>query len=426
MMVDAVVIGGGQAGLAVSHHLARRGIEHTVLERNRVAETWRSQRWDSFALNTPSWMNLLPGETEPLEPRDAFIGRDAYVAHLQAYADEGRIPVQTGVNVTAVTSRPDGNSFVVAAADDGGTSEIETRSVVVASGLQRVPRIPAFGDVLPDGVHAVHAADYRSPTDLPTGAVLVVGSAQSGVQIAEDLLDAGRTVYLCTSAVARVRRRFRGRDTMEWLVDAGFFDVTPDRLPDPRMRLAKMPTTSGVGRFGHTVSLQALAARGAILLGRPTAVEGDRLLLDDTVGANIAFGDARSAEVNVEVEKMVGAMAPDAPPLEPDPADAPHPDPMSVRSPRELDLDAAGVGTVVWATGFGGDLGYLGVPVIDDSGAPIHQRGVAEVPGIFFLGFPWLHTRKSGIIFGVDEDASYIADRVADRGQTRANGGAGS
>jgi len=418
-MLDAVVIGGGQAGLAVSHHLARRGIEHTVLERGRVAETWRTQRWDSFALNTPSWMNLLPGEKDPVEPRDAFIGRDAYIARLQEYAETNRVPIRTGVNVTAVAARPDGDTFVVTADDTTGTSEIEARSVIVASGLQRIPKIPVLGRALPDGVRQVHAADYRSPADLPTGAALIVGSAQSGVQIAEDLLEAGRTVFLCTSAVARVRRRFRGRDTMEWLVGAGFFDVTPDRLPDPRMRLAKMPTTSGLGRFGHTVGLQALAERGAILLGRPTAVEGDRLLLDDTVGANIAFGDARSAEINVEVEKIVQAMAPDAPPLEPDPADAPHPDPMSVRSPRELDLDAAGVGTVVWATGFGGDLGYLTVPVFDDQGTPVHQRGVAKVPGIYFVGFPWLHDRKSGIILGVDQDSAYIADRVATRGTVR-------
>jgi len=264
MAVEAVVIGGGQAGLAVSHHLARRGIDHTVLERGRVAETWRTQRWDSFALNTPSWMNLLPGETEPLEPRDAFIGRDAYVARLEGYAESNQVPIRTGVNVTSVAARPGGDTFLVSV-DDGGTmSEIETRSVIVASGVQRVPQIPAFGRALPDHVRQVHAADYRSPAGVPAGAVLIVGSAQSGVQIAEDLLDAGRTVYLCTSAVARVRRRFRGRDTMEWLVGAGFFDVTPDRLPDPRMRLAKMPSISGVGRFGHTVSLQALSERGAI------------------------------------------------------------------------------------------------------------------------------------------------------------------
>ena len=181
------------------------------------------------------------------------------------------------------------------------------------------------------------------------------------------------------------------------------------------MRFARQPTISGVGRFGHTVSLQSLAERGVILLGRPTAIEGDRVLLDDTVGANIAFGDRKSAETTQAVEDGIRGSGGDAPPLEPDPADTPHPDPMSVRSPEELDLGRSGIGSVVWATGFGGDLGYLRVPVLDEEAQPIHTRGVSTVPGIYFLGFPWLWTRKSGIIVGIDEDAAFLADRVSER-----------
>jgi putative flavoprotein involved in K+ transport len=246
--------------------------------------------------------------------------------------------------------------------------------------------------------------------------VLIVGSGQSGVQIAEDLLDAGRTVYLSTSAVSRLRRRYRGRDSLEWLVDAGvFYDVPVPRLPDPNVRFQTLWTTSGVGRLGHTVSLQSLADRGAILLGRPIGIEGDRLQLDDSVGANIAFGDRKSADFNAQIEAFVRSTGVESPPLEADPADVPHPDPVSVRTPSELDLSTAGVGTVIWATGFSGDLSYLDVPVLDEHAAPIHERGVAKVPGIFFVGFPWLWTRKSGIILGVDEDTAFIADRVADR-----------
>lgn len=416
-MIEAVVIGAGHAGLGVSHHLARHGIEHTVLERGLVGESWRSQRWDSFALNTPNWMNRLPGETEIAEPRDAFLSGVALVAHLQAYAEGQGLPIRTGLTVTGVAERPGDGSFLVTADDTagGGTVELEARNVVVASGVQRVPKIPAIAGALPTGIRQLHSADYRRPADLPTGAVLVVGTAQSGVQIAEDLLDAGRTVYLCTSAVARFRRRYRGRDAMEWFLDAGWFDVTPDRLPDPRIRFARQPAISGVGRFGHTVSLQYLAERGAILLGRPTAIEGDRLLLDDTVGANIAFGDERSAEFNAELEEASQASGTEPAALEPDPADMPHPDPMSVRSPRELDLDAAGIGSVVWATGFGGDLAYLPSRVFDPSGVPAHERGVTTAPGIYVLGIPWLWTRKSGIILGGDEDGAFIADRVAER-----------
>jgi putative flavoprotein involved in K+ transport len=414
-MLEAVVIGGGQAGLGTSYHLTRHGIKHTILERGRVAESWRSQRWDSFALNTPNWMNRLPGEVDAIEPRDAFLTRDAYAERLQAYADEHRLPIRTGVEVTVVSAESDGAGFVVSAGGGSGAVEIETRCVVVASGLQRVPKIPAIARSVPADVRQLHAAGYRCPEDLPVGAVLVVGSAQTGVQIAEDLLEAGRTVYLCTSAVGRLRRRSRGRDTFEWLVEAGFYDVRLDRLPDPHVRFARQPNISGVGRFGHTVSLQYLAERGVVLLGRPAAFEGDRLVLDDTVGANIEFGDRKSAEFNAMVDDGMRAAGLEPPPLEHDPADAPHPNPGSVRSPSELDLDAAGIGSVVWATGFGGDLRYLQMPVLDERHEPVHERGVAKVPGIYFLGFPWLSSRKSGIILGIDDDAAFIADRVATR-----------
>ena len=365
-------------------------------------------------LNTPNWMNRLPGESDPIEPPDAFLTRDAFAEHLQGYARDHRIPVRTGVDVTSIAARP-GGGFVVSGQAGSDTVEIETASVVVASGVQRVPKVPTIARSLPDGVRGIHAAAYRRPDDLPTGAVLVVGSAQSGVQIVEDLLDAGRTVYLCTSAVGRLRRRTRGRDTFEWLIDAPFFTTPVDSLPDPAVRFARQPTISGVGRFGHTVSLQSLAERGVILLGRPTAIEGDRVLLDDTVGANIAFGDRKSAETTQAIEDDIRGSGGDAHPLEPDPADAPHPDPMSVRSPAELDLGRSGIGSVVWATGFGGDLGYLRVPVLDEEAQPIHTRGVSTVPGIYFLGFPWLWTRKSGIIVGIDEDAAFLADRVSER-----------
>jgi putative flavoprotein involved in K+ transport len=414
MTIDAVVIGGGQAGLGASYHLARRGIEHVVLERDQVAESWRSQRWDSFAMNTPNWMNRLPGEADVAEPRDAFATGSAFAQHLQDYADRERLPIRTGMDVGKVTNRPDG-TFLLTAQHGGGEVEIETRHVIAASGIQRVPRIPAIASELPDAVQQLHTSSYRNPTALPAGAVLVVGSAQSGVQVVEDLLDAGRTVYLCTSAVARSRRRHRGRDFMEWLAAGGFFDIPVDRLPDPRIRFARQPVVSGTGRFGHSVSLQSLAERGVTLLGRPREIQGDRWLLDDTVGANIAFADQKSAEINAEVQKAIDAGGGGLHPLEPDPADEPHPDPMSVRSPADLDLDAAGVGTVIWATGVGGDLSYLPSSVFDPDGAPVHQRGVTAVPGIYFLGFPWLWTRKSGIILGVDEDAKFIADRVAER-----------
>lgn len=413
-MLDAVVVGAGQAGLGASCYLQQEGREHAVLERGRVGETWRSQRWDSFSLNTPTWMNRLPGIEEDLEPRDGFLLRDEYVRLLEGYAARFTLPVRTGVTVTGVErSRRDGSFVVHTDAPDLGA--VEARNVIVASGIQRVPKIPPIAASLPPAIAQLHTADYRNPGQLPPGAVLVVGSAQSGGQIVEDLLDAGRAVYLSTSAVARLRRRYRGRDVTEWLVGSGFYDLPLDRLPDPTMRFAAQPILSGTGRYGHTLSLQYLAERGAILLGRLRAVRDGRLDLDDTLARNIRFADQKSAEFNRAIENGLRDAGIDLPPLEPDPADAPHPDPDSVRSPERLDLEACGIGSVVWATGFTGEFGWLRLPVLDHAGAPIHERGVSPVPGLYFLGFPWLHSRKSGIILGVDADAGFIAGHLAAR-----------
>ena len=429
MNVDTVVIGAGQAGLGVSWHLARRGIEHVVLERGAIGDTWRTQRWETFTLNTPNWMNRLPGETTDIEPRDGFLTRDAFVERLERYAIDHRLPVRTGIEVTAVTAAGAVGPFRVSTAvatdaigtdgpgTDGpvGGEEIVARTIVIASGGQRVPKIPPVAADFPAHVRQLTTADYRRPDALPPGGVLVVGSGQSGVQIVEDLLEAGRHVSLCTSAVSRFRRRYRGRDTMEWLKEAGFWDQTLERLPDPEMRFATIPITSGVGRYGHTVSLQSLGTGGATLLGRPVRVEGDRLILDDTLGANVAFGDRGSAAIKAGIDKGLLDRGIPLPAIEPDPADEPHPDPTAVHSPATLDLEAAGIGSVIWTTGFTGSFGYLGLPVLDADGLPRQVGGVAPVPGIYFVGLPWLTRRRSGIVNGVDEDAGSVVGRVAER-----------
>lgn len=416
--IDAVVVGAGQSGLAASWHLSRRGIDHVVLERGRVGQTWRSQRWDSFALNSPNTMNRLPGEPDDVAPRDGFLTRDAWIDHLQAYADSHALPVRPSTTVMSVATHREPGTFTVTTIRDrdGTVDTIETRHVIVASGAQAVPKIPALSTALPPWVHQLHTADYRAPSALPTGAVLVVGSAQSGIQVAEDLLDAGRTVYLCTSSVSRLRRRQRGRDSLEWLTAVGFYEMTPEQLPDPRMMFAPQPLISGVGPLGHTVSLQSLAERGARLLGRPIGVEGDRIRLDDSIGANIELGDRIAAELNGVIERGIVEAGLPLPPLEPDPADEAHPDPMSVHGPDELDLEASGVSTVIWATGFDGDFGFLPAPVIDGRGLPIHDRGAARIPGIHFMGLGWMTTRKSALILGADADAADLAERIARAG----------
>lgn len=412
-MIEAIIVGAGQCGLAASWHLKRRGLEHVVLERGRIGETWRSQRWDSFTLNTPTWFNRLPGEPPDLAPRDAFLQRDDWIDHLQTYAVDQGLPVRTSTAVTSVRPGYRAGTFLVSTAGADAGDPIETRHVIVASGAQIVPKLPPLAAALPSWIHQLHSADYRSPAALGGGGVLVVGSAQSGVQITEDLLEAGRAVSLCTSLVGRWRRRQRGRDTLEWLTEAGFYDQTPDQLPDPSPRFAPIPQISGVGRLGHTVSLQSLESRGVRLLGRPIGIDGDRLLLDDSLGANIAHADRISAELIALVESLIRDAGLPLPPLEPDPADEPHPDPASVHGPEAFDLDANGISTVIWATGFDGDFSFVDGLDLDERGVPSHDRGAALIPGIHFLGLRWMTTRKSALICGADADAAALADLIA-------------
>jgi putative flavoprotein involved in K+ transport len=418
-MIEAVVIGAGQAGLAASYHLRQHGIEHVVLESGRIGESWRSQRWDSFVLNTPNWMSQLPGEGEPVEARDAFLGRDAFVDHLEAYVRDQRLAIREGSEVTAVrpnrgrTEREAG-TFTVRVSSSERDDELVTRSVIVASGGQRVPRIPAIAGSLPAEIAQLAGAGYRAPRDLPPGSVLVVGSAQTGVQVVEDLLESGRRVYLCTSAVGRYPRRYRGRDVLEWLSGAGAFDIPTERLPDPSVRLMPTPLVSGVGHLGHTVSLQGLAAQGAILLGRPIEVHGTRLRLDQSVGPNVALGDRISAETKGQIDQGIVESGDRLPPLEPDDPDRAHPDPLSIRAPEELDLEAAGVTSVIWTTGFRGDFGYLPAELLDPAGQPVQVHGITSVAGVFCIGLPWQTRRRSALISGVDLDAAFVAERLAE------------
>ncbi len=408
-MLETLVIGAGQAGLAASHHLSRAGVDHVVLERGRIGETWRTQRWDSFALNTPGRGSVLPGDLEGPSPADGFAGRDAYVAYLQAYAGRAAVLPQTGVSVSRVRRRPDGSGFDVST-DVAG--ELAARTVIVAAGAQRVPRLPAMAADLPADVTQLHSSAYRNPDQLPAGAVLVVGGAQSGVQIVEDLLDAGRSVHLATSRVARMRRRYRGRDIFDWLFEIGFFDQTLAMLPNPAMEFAPLPMISGLGPLGHTVSLQWLVERGVSLLGRLAGLDHGRLAFDDDLGANIAWADARSAEVSHSIDAAIASKGLNAPPPEPDPVDQPYPDPSAVHGPTSLDLVAAGISTVVWTTGVTGDLSFLPDEALGPGGHPIQRDGKSGIPGLWYLGLPWQRNRASGIIAGTVADAPLLVGQV--------------
>jgi len=411
---DVVVIGAGSAGLGVGYHLGAASVDFVIVERGEIGESWRSQRWDSFAVNTPNRINGLPGSPYDGDDPDGFWLRDQLVESFERHAARHSLPIRTGTTVVGVSALDDW--FVVDTVDRDGVSEsLTARSVVVASGGQATPKIPAISSRFPESIVQLLAADYRSPEALPEGAVVVIGSGQSGCQIVEDLVEAGRTVYLCTSRVARVPRRYRGSDVLVWMVDVGLMDQQVEDLADPVMQFAAQPQVSGVGPRGRTVSLQELQRQGVRLMGRLSDVTDGILTTDDGLAGHIAFADGFSAELKQNIDAFVQGHRIDAPPAEADPIDVAAGPGVAAAGLVSLDLAAEGVSTVVWCTGFHGDFSWLQVPATDADGRPVHVRGVSPVPGIYFLGFPWLHTRKSGIIHGVDEDARWVAEAIVAR-----------
>lgn len=375
-----------------------------------------SQRWDSFRLNTPRFMSVLPGLPYDGPEPDGFAPATELVEYFQRYVEHFALPVRTGVKVVSV-EQPAGAEHFVVKINTGEQSEecVTSRSVVIAAGLLQTPKFPAAHSRLPHDIVQLHTGGYRNPAGLPPGAVVVVGSAQSGCQIAEELLSAGRTVYLCTSRVPRVPRRYRGRDILEWWIDTKFFDVTYASLPDKAMSRLPQPQASGVGRYGHSVSLQSLARQGAVILGRLLDVEGSHLILSDEAAAHVRFADGFSQQAKDGIDTYLRQAGISLPPVEDDPADMPDPQALCASPLRELDLRECGVGAVIWATGFTGDLSWIHLPVLGANGGPVHEQGVSPVRGLYFIGFPWLRSRKSGIIYGIEEDARHIAAAIAEQ-----------
>ncbi len=412
--LDTIIVGAGQAGLGVSYFLQQVGNQHIVFERGRIGESWLSQRWDSFTLNTPNFMSVLPGLPYDGPQPDGFGRRDELVSYFQRYVEHFQLPVRTGVTVVSVERAKDEEHFIVKTRTARQTEEtVLSRSIVIASGILQTPKFPPTRSRIPNTITQLHTAGYRSAAALPPGAVVIVGSGQSGCQIAEDLLSAGRRVYLCTSKVGRAPRRYRGRDLLEWWVDMKFLDVTFDSLEDKSISRAAQPQISGLGRYGHTISLQQLARQGAVILGRLLDVESDTLVLSDEAVAHVRFADEFSQRLKDGIDAYLAQAGITPPPLEADPADVPDPQAECVSPLRRLNFREARVSTVIWATGFTADFSWIHLPVLDPEGKPIQQRGISPVRGMYFIGFPWLNSRKSGIIYGIEEDAHYLAGAIA-------------
>jgi putative flavoprotein involved in K+ transport len=401
-VLEAVVVGAGSAGLAVSHALIRAGIPHRVLERGRIGETWRTQRWDSFRMNTPNSLTVMPGDTYDGPDPDGSLTRDEFVALLEDFAEQNRLPVDLNTPVTELVK--DGGAYRLAT--PRGT--LWARNVVIASGSLNRPRRPVWSGALQPDLFQIDASDYRSPTVLPPGSILIVGSGQSGGQIAEDLLEAGRRVFLATGHIGRFARTYRGRHIITWLVESGFMDVPRQELMDVSGRIWGRPLLGAV----HTISLQSLSARGVVLLGRFTGTQGRRLAFADNLNEHIRFADESSAHTKCHIDDYIRRARINAPAAEPDPAETVVPC-LSAAPIRALDAAACGITTVIWCTGFEGDFSWVRVPgVLDVQEQPVHQDGVAAVPGIYFAGLDFASTRKSGTILAVAEEADRLVRQL--------------
>jgi putative flavoprotein involved in K+ transport len=402
--VDTLVIGAGQAGLAMSEHLSKQAVPHLIVERRRIAERWRSERWDSLVANGPAWHDRFPGMTFGGIDPDSFATRDQIVDYFVAYAKQIAAPIRCGVEVRALHRKADGSGF------HAETSEgaIDATNVVVATGPFQRPLVPA---VVPANVGSaqMHSSAYRNPAQLRAGAVLVVGAGSSGVQIAEELVRAGRPVYLSVGPHNRPPRRYRDRDFVWWLRVLGEWDA---KTAGPGTEHVTIAVSGANG--GHTVDFRKLAARGLTLLGSATRYHhGDLHFLPD-LATNIARGDANYLSVLDAADAYVAQQGLDLP-EEPGAREIAL-NPQCVSSPiAKLNLAAAGITSIIWATGYALDFGWLKPDAFDDKGRPVHQRGVAAVPGLYFLGLPWLSRRASPFIWGVWHDAEYLAERIAAR-----------
>lgn len=407
--MDTVIIGAGQAGLATSYWLKQHGREHVVLEKaDRAGSAWR-QRWDSFTLVTPNWSFRLPGGDYGLADPQGYMGRDQIIASFEDYVARHQLPVRFNSEATSVELAPDGRSYIV---HSGDGAPIEAANVVIASGSFQRPRLPAYAVNLPAHFVQMHSGQYRNPQSLPDGAVLVVGSGQSGAQIAEELYQSGRTVYLCVGSAGRAPRRYRGRDTWEWLSVTGFLDRTVDKLPSPRARFAGNPHISGHDG-GHTLNLHQFARAGVRLLGHLSGVEDGAITLAPDLHESLARADQFEAQLVKMIDAYIERTGTDAP-LEELPRLR---DGFAVEIVTRLDLAAAGVTSVIWALGYRFDFSLVKLPVFDGDGSPVQERGVTAAPGLYFVGLNWLHSQKSGLLQGVGDDAAFIASHLVARGK---------
>ena len=413
--VETVIVGAGQAGLTMSALLRDAGEEHVVLEaRDRLGGGWLD-RWESFRLVTPNWTSAFAGFPYDGADPDGFMARDEIVARIARYAEVIAAPVELGAGVERLTRSTDPGRPGYHLATTRGP--LAARRVVIAAGGFHVPKIPPFGAAMPARIAQYHPHSFRSEAGLPPGAVLVVGSGQSGVQIAEELHDAGRRVFLSVGHCGRAPRRYRGRDFFFWLwglrdrgAEFGVGLPTVEQLPFPRLRFACNPQLSG-HHGGHDMNLRRMAHDGITLVGRLAGIDGERVAFGPDLAANLAYADAFFDErlrgpIDTFIERSGATAGPD------------DREPFAYEPPEvaELDLAAENVGSVIWTTGYRSDFSWIEFPILDPFGLPVHDRGVSSIPGLYFLGLPWLRDQGSATLFGVARDGADLLERMTASG----------
>jgi putative flavoprotein involved in K+ transport len=398
--VDVAIIGGGQAGLATSWYLTQSNVDHVVLESGRVAETWRSRRWDSFCLVTPNQFIHLPGAKYAGPDPDGFMTLAEIVDYFQSWADSFDAPVGGNSRVTKLEA--DGAGFLLTLSS--GT--IKARTVVVATGAYQRAHRPAGAESLPRDVVQLLAEEFTNPAALPPGAVLVVGSGQTGCQLAEELHESGRKVFLACGRCFWVPRRMEGHDAVWWMADSGFMDRTPDKLPSPEARLLGNPQATGHDG-GRDLNYRVLHDKGVELLGRYAGADGSKLRFGDDLAASVDFGDARLTDFLKFIEASCAAKGTIAPGYQ-------MPPPLRIKTRTQLDIARDHIGAVIWTSGYRPDYGWVKFPVFDGMGFPLQVDGRSTVAGLYFMGVHWMRKNKSPILYGVGEDAEVVARQIVE------------
>ncbi len=403
--VPVLIVGGGQAGLSVSWYLMRENIEHVVLERHRRFESWRNNRWDSFCLVTPNWQCRLPDWPYRGADPDGFMLKDEIVDYLDGFADSFDPPIREGVAVRRI-SRLDEGGYRIETTAESWTAD----QVVIATGGYDDPIVPSYAADLDPAIVQIHSREYRRPSQMPDGATLIVGTGQSGVQIMDDFHLEGRAVHLAVGPAPRSPRRYRGRDATDWLYDAGVYEVTIDRHPDPVKALTQTNHYMSGRDGGKEIDLRKYALEGVSLYGSVAGASGTTMGFLPDLEKNLDDADRSYLGIRTQIDAWIerqGVDAPEEPAFE------------KVWRPEqeitEVDLAAAGISSIIWAIGFRPDYSWIDVDCFDGRGKPRFRRGVTDVPGFYFIGLGWLNTWGSGRFLGIDEDSRYLAGKIVAR-----------